>query len=150
MNLVSHSKKAAEVIAGIFILLFVYTALSKLMDLNTFKSVLSKSPLIGSRAAFVAWSIPISELIIAALLFLPSTRKLGLVASLGLLLLFTLYIAYMLVFTPQLPCSCGGVLQTMDWDTHLAFNIGALIIGFAGWKLEEKEHLRAKSKFAYT
>jgi hypothetical protein len=35
---------------------------------------------------------------------------------------FTLYLGYMLLFTPNRPCVCGGVIKTMSWDQHIVFN----------------------------
>jgi hypothetical protein len=107
----------AELIASIFILLFLYTGLSKLKEQEEFQIVLSKSPLLAK-----------SEIVTSVLLFLPRTRRYGLAASMLLMALFTLYISYMLLFTPSLPCSCGGVLKQMNWAQHLVFNTFFLLL----------------------
>ncbi len=112
-----------DIISALFILLFVYTAITKLIEHQSFKVVLSQSPLIGINATILSWVLPILELLTAALLFVPSIRKWGFACSLILMLLFTGYIAYMIFFTPNLPCSCGGVLALMTWPQHLIFNI---------------------------
>ncbi len=112
-----------NLIAAIFILLFTYTALSKFLDFSNFKGVLHKSPIIGNNNIFIAWILPLAELVTVALLFLPKTRPYGLYVSLGLMSLFTLYIIYMLLFTPDLPCSCGGALKQLTWRQHLWFNV---------------------------
>jgi putative oxidoreductase len=119
------SKKTAivEIIASLLILLFVYTAVSKLSGLFAFESVLKKSPLIGDYAAYIKWGVPIVELIISASLFYSKTRRIGMFASAILMFGFTAYIGYMIAFTPNLPCSCGGVLSQMNWNQHLIFNI---------------------------
>ena len=112
-----------QIIAALLILLFVYTGVSKLNEQPKFIAVLSQSPLIGSKASLLAWTLPIIELITALLLLFPPTRKAGLIISLSLMCLFTAYIAYMILYTPHLPCSCGGVLRHMTWRQHLDFNI---------------------------
>lgn len=112
-----------EIIAALLILLFVYTGITKLADQNSFRSVISRSLLIGQWSTFLSWALPIIELIAALLLFIPKTKKLGLWISLGLMVVFTGYIAYMLLFSDHLPCSCGGVLQQLTWLQHLEFNI---------------------------
>src|SRR5688572_10043134 len=112
-------KYIIEIISGLLIFLFVYTAISKLTDYTSFKSVLRRSPLIGDYAAVVALALPITEGLVSLLLFIPRTRLWGLYASLALMSVFTLYLAYMIVFTPNLPCSCGGVLKQMTWNQHL-------------------------------
>jgi hypothetical protein len=111
-----------EIVAALFILLFVYTALSKLVELDRFRAVLSSSPLLGSYAVLLSAAVPFLELLTSALLFFPRTRKTGLWISFILMLLFTGYIGYMLAFASHLPCSCGGVIQSLSWKQHLLFN----------------------------
>lgn len=112
-----------EITAALFILLFVYTGITKLADQSSFRAVISRSPLIGQWATFLSWALPIFELLAALLLFFPKTKKLGLWIALGLMVVFTGYISYMLLFSDHLPCSCGGVLQQLTWLQHLEFNI---------------------------
>lgn len=92
-----------------------------------FKGVLQTAPLLRPFVATLAWAIPVSEIAVSLLLFLPRHRLLGLYASLGLLVLFTLYLAFMLLYSPHLPCSCGGVISHLSWPAHLLFN--AFFIG---------------------
>jgi len=122
-------KTMAEVIAGLFILLFLYTALSKLSEFAVFRHFLRSSPLIARNAGIMAVLIPAGEILVALLLFLPATRRQGMLASLGLMLVFTAYLAYMLLFVPRLPCSCGGVISRLSWQQHLVFNV--VLIGLA-------------------
>jgi len=112
-----------DIISALFILLFVYTAISKLIEHESFKAVLSQSPLIGNKATILSWVLPILELFTAMLLFIPTMRKWGFAGSLILMLLFTCYITYMILFARDLPCSCGGVVSAMTWPEHLIFNI---------------------------
>lgn len=128
-----------EIISSLLILLFLYTALSKLLDYTSFKSVLSKSPLIGSMAAVVALALPITEGLVSILLFFPRTRLWGLYSALALMTGFTVYLAYMIFFTPHLPCSCGGVLKQMTWNQHLVFNIFFLLLSLTGVVLQRKQ-----------
>ncbi len=128
-------KLLTEIIAGLFILLFLYTALSKLSEFALFKHFLFSSPLIGKKAAIVAWVVPASEIIVSLLLFLPATRRLGLYASFILMLVFTLYLAYMIIFVPKLPCSCGGVISQLSWQQHLIFNVIFTILSVVGVRL---------------
>ena len=127
-----------EIISSLLILLFLYTALSKLLDFTTFKSVLSTSPLIGGMAEFIALALPITEGLVSVLLFFPKTRLWGLYSALALMTGFTAYLAYMIYFTPHLPCSCGGVLKQMTWNQHLIFNIFFLALSVTGLVLERK------------
>ena len=133
-----HYYRIIEFIAAIFILLFTYTAFSKLLGFTAFKNTLAKSPLIGNYAAMLAVAVPLIELIIAVLLIIPQKRKLGLYASFTLMLLFTIYLGYMILFTSGLPCSCGGVLQQMTWPQHLWFNTGFTIVAAIGLRMHRK------------
>ena len=128
----------AEIISGIFILLFFYTAISKLMTYQSFRTVLSMSPAIGKYAHLLAWFLPSVELVTVALLFIPRTKSLGLTFSLALMLLFTGYIFYMLQSALHLPCSCGGVLKHMSWKQHLLFNTSFTVIAVLGLLLQQR------------
>jgi putative oxidoreductase len=133
-----------EIIGSLLILLFVYTAINKLLDISNFTSTMSKSPLIGSSASFLAIAVPVGELMIAALLFIPRTRLAGLYGSLGLMTAFTLYIGYMLSFAEKLPCSCGGVISKMTWNQHLVFNIFFTLLSLLGVVLERRRRKQKK------
>src|SRR5690606_8982190 len=96
-----------EIISALLILLFVYTALSKLLRLDQFQDVLWQAPLIGHGAGIIARAVPLTELLIALLLFFPMSRVCGLYASFGLLIVFTAYLIYMIFSMTDLPCQCG-------------------------------------------
>jgi hypothetical protein len=121
-----------RVIASLFIFLFVYTAVSKLFQFELFQSTLYKSPLIGERAGFIAYSLPVIELFVAALLFFNRTLNFGFYLSFLLMVLFTAYISYMLLFEKNLPCSCGGILYILTWRQHLIFNCLFTGLAFIG------------------
>lgn len=127
-----------QVIAATFIFLFTYTALSKILDHSSFKAALEQSPVLSYTAAILAWVIPAAELIVSGLLFFPATRKKGLLGSLLLMSGFTLYIGAMLLFSNNLPCSCGGVLQQLTWQQHLLFNIFFTVWAAAALKLQKQ------------
>lgn len=125
-------KFISEAAASLLILLFTYAALSKLFAYGSFRSVLGTSPLIGVLAPWLPFLLPAAELLITMLLIVPSHRHRGFRAAMVLLGLFTVYLCGMVLFAPQLPCSCGGVLQQMSWKEHIAFNGFFLIVAFAG------------------
>lgn len=143
-----------EIISALFILLFVYTAVSKLMEGIKFEQTLSKSPLIGNYAGLIAIALPVTEIVVAILLLIPRTRLFGLYASAALMTLFTLYLSYMIAFTPKLPCSCGGVLKQMNWNQHLVFNLFFTGLAFTGiWLLKHPKNEQGstkKTKVIYT
>ena len=133
MKYSNFKKRMVEVSSALLILLFVYTALTKLLHIHSFRLVLGESPMVGTLNYVLAISIPLVELVIVVLLFLPGWRRIGLLFSTFLLTVFTLYIAYMLALVPELPCSCGGVLQSLSWKQHLLFNLVVTGISLAAW-----------------
>jgi len=134
--------KITDGISYLFVALFVYTGSSKLMNLTAFEKVLSRSPLIAGFSEVLAWSVPVVEILISLLLIIPITKKLGLLAALGLMILFSGYLGYMILsMTDQeLPCSCGGVLSLFSWQQHVWFNLGFIVLGFIGLVLYRKRN----------
>lgn len=121
-----------EIIASLFILLFVYTATDKFIHHDRFQIAISKSPLPAFSNSIIVWGLPITEFFIASLLFVPSLRKKGLITAFLLMVLFTFYVAYMILFSANLSCSCGGVISQMSWKQHLVFNIIFILLAGTG------------------
>jgi hypothetical protein len=131
MNVTPHFKNSfSQIIATLLIFLFIYTASSKLLNLGSFKVVFLKQTALKPLAGILSILIPSLELAMALLLFFPYLRRTGLLASAMLMTIFTVYIAYMLLFSSSLPCSCGGAIQSLSWKQHLLFNT---IITFLSW-----------------
>jgi hypothetical protein len=112
-----------EIIVSLLVFLFVYAALSKLLDFDKFNYQLGQSPFITNISRPAAWAIPIGEMVVSAALIIKRTRTAGLYLSLFLMLLFTGYIFLMLHYSPYLPCSCGGILSSFSWKQHFVFNL---------------------------
>lgn len=132
-------KLALEIICAMFILLFTYAAAMKLMDTQKFGVQMSQSPILENYASFLAWAVPISELLIGCLLVWVRFRLIGLYASFTLMAVFTMYIIAILQFSYKIPCSCGGILESMGWTEHLIFNIGFAFLAVAGIVLYHSE-----------
>ncbi|TPG31323.1 MauE/DoxX family redox-associated membrane protein [Flavobacterium pectinovorum] len=127
-----HSYIFTEVISFLYVMLFVYAAVSKLLDFENFQVQLGQSPLVSSFAGIVSWAVPVIELLIAGLMIFSSTRFLALWAAFSLMIMFTAYIIIILNYSPFVPCSCGGILEKMGWKEHLIFNIVFMILAAAG------------------
>ncbi len=130
-----------ECISALLILLFVYTATSKLLAHNSFVFTLSQSPLLEQYSIPLSWLIPFTEILISCFLFIPRLRKTGLLFSVLLMTAFTIYVGYMIVFTPRLPCSCGGVIKSLTWKGHLMLNISFVVMAFFGWLMIKKNKI---------
>lgn len=112
-----------DAISYVFILLFLYTGIMKLIDYNVFHFDWINAPILKTLDPIIAFAVPITELIIAACLFIPKTRKLGLYSSLIIMTLFTIYVGGILSFAKHKPCTCGGILRELSWRQHLVVNI---------------------------
>lgn len=117
-----------EAVSLFYILLFVYAAISKVLEFDNFQAQLGQSSIIGAYAGIVSYSIIIIELLVSVMLVIPSFKLRGLYSSFILMSLFTVYIFIILNFTSNIPCSCGGILEKMTWKIHLIFNIISLIL----------------------
>lgn len=117
-----------DTVCWLYILLFIYAAVSKLLDFENFRIQIGQSPMLSSFAGIISWIVPSGELVIAGLLATPRTRRAGLLGAYTLMAMFTAYIFIMLNYSAFVPCSCGGVLEKMTWDQHLLFNIAFLVL----------------------
>lgn len=124
-----------EIISSLYILLFVYAAVSKLMDFDNFQVQVAQSPLLTAFAGFISIAVIVFELFIALLLAIPRTRVIGLYFSFVLMVLFSVYIYIILNYSSYIPCSCGGILENMSWTEHLIFNIAFSLLAVVALSL---------------
>jgi hypothetical protein len=147
-NLVSHMlllrwlKKSTliEIITILYMSMFLYTAFSKWSDYTMTREQTALMPLMTPIAHIVVWLLPATEIVITLLIFFSQTRKTGLFAATTLMILFTLYIIYMMLFYPNLPCSCGGFLTELSWPGHLVFNGSFIVLGILAIRMYKKSN----------
>lgn len=132
-------KIVPEIISFLLIVLFVYAAVSKMIEFKKFSVQIGKSPLLTDVAPFVAWFIPTIEIVASLLVAFPRTRLMGLYVSFTLMVMFTAYIVAILNFTDDVPCSCGGVLEALGWTEHLIFNIVFIVLSVAAITLSSRK-----------
>ncbi len=140
----SRPKLAIDIISALFIFLFTYTAINKLLQFGSFKKVLAVSPLTSNWAGIAASCILLLEGFTVLLLLYPPVRVAGIFLSFLLMVLFSSYILIMLVSSSHLPCSCGGILKELTWRNHLYLNIFLTILAGLAMVLEIK---RRKTMF---
>jgi len=125
-----------EIICALFVILFIYTGLNKLLDYDGFSFQLGRSPYLQNFSRPIALLLPPGELLVALALIVKRTRLAGFYASFFLMSLFTGYVAIMLSLSYYLPCSCGGILQALSWQGHLIFNSAFTVLAVAGTLLQ--------------
>lgn len=122
-------KVALEGIVSLLILLYLYTGLTQLLSFKTFHSNIFNQPIYDWSKPMLAYAIPSVQLLIVAGLLFERTRQLALWASFGLLIIFTTYIALILLNAfSRVPCNCAGVINTFTWPQHLVFNLIFLLL----------------------
>ncbi|HZY82829.1 MAG TPA: MauE/DoxX family redox-associated membrane protein [Cyclobacteriaceae bacterium] len=128
-----------DVVSALFVVLFFYAAASKLLDYDKFKVQIGQSPLLTAFSGIVAWLVPAIEIIIATQLLVLRFRLWALYASFGLMVMFSAYIVVITRFSDYVPCSCGGVLEKMNWNEHLLFNLVFVVLAFVAILFYPKE-----------
>ncbi|TCD05860.1 hypothetical protein EZ449_15460 [Pedobacter frigidisoli] len=122
--------------------LFAYTAYEKIMDHERFMNGIAKVEIIGGFALFISWTIPIVEFLIAVLILIPETARIGLWSFLGMMLVFSVYIVIALMWASKLPCHCGGVIESLSWTEHLWFNMGFILLSLIAIRLENNFNIK--------
>ncbi len=118
-----------EMVCFLYIILFTYAAISKLIDFENFQTQLGQSPLLSTYAASISFLVIFAELWLVLALSLRVSRIKALYLSVGLMTVFTTYIILILNFSSFIPCSCGGILEKLGWTKHLIFNLFFIFIG---------------------
>ncbi|MBC8770546.1 hypothetical protein H4O18_21310 [Arenibacter sp. BSSL-BM3] len=120
-----HRETIVEVTCLLFITLFAYAGLTKLLEGHLFYDNIRNSPVLGGKdmASLASWTVPLSELAVALLLIGRRSRLIGLYGAAVLMLLFTGYTVAIVFFAPYRPCSCGGVISLLSWEQHLVLNV---------------------------
>ena len=133
-----------ESISALLIMLFLYASISKFLDFQRFIGEMNNQPFPNSWTPFLVWTVPSFEIAISLVLIFESTRMVGLIASLVLMTLFTIYTAVILLhFFDYVPCSCGGVIRKLSWPQHLVFNLFFVALSVIGIILQRRSFFKS-------
>lgn len=135
-----HRETIVQTACLLFIVLFAYAGLTKLLEGHLFYDSIRNSPILGGKAmaSLASWALPLSELAVALLLIWKKTRLIGLYGAAVLMLLFTGYTLAIVFFAPYRPCSCGGVISLLSWEQHLVLNAILLLLALMAIFLSPK------------
>jgi hypothetical protein len=125
-------------ITGFLVILWSYASFSKLFDLQEFKHAMMTQVFPQWIGKILIYVVPLAEIAMIVLLLIPSTRLIGMYASLFTMIAFTLYVGGA-VFKIYLrsPCACGGLFSKLGWHKHFKVNIVLSIIALIGVILME-------------
>lgn len=118
--------------------LFLYTGISKFSEWEIFKEQLSQVFFGEKFSGFIAYTLPIIEIVGSIGILINKLRLYFLIFFVALLILFTIYVGAILSLTTDAPCSCGGLIGEMSWPTHIVFNIFSIALGVFGIRLERR------------
>jgi putative oxidoreductase len=125
----------------VLVVLYIYTPATKIMKFEDFKLAIGAQPLVPALKTCLIYTLPTVQVLVLILLIISKYRKLGLYASLFLLLVFTGYIILIkLNYYGTVPCSCAGVLGYLDWTQHLYFNGVFILVNIAALFLHRHIH----------
>lgn len=133
------AKDYASIVAYFIALLFVYAAMSKLLDFENFQVQLAQSPLLSAYAGFISYAVIIVEFALAVYVCVSDYQLLALYGSLGLMTAFTIYIYLIINYSDFVPCSCGGILEKLGWTEHLIFNSVVVLLIFTAILYRERK-----------
>jgi hypothetical protein len=121
-----------EATCTLFVILFFYTAVSKIIDFSMFYRTLhdSRFKLVGKAAPVLVVAVPLAEILVSIGLVLERYKTRALRATMVMMAIFLAYVAGLMIFIPfgRLPCSCGGIMQQITWHNHLYLNIALTIL----------------------
>lgn len=109
-------------ITSLSCVLFGFSAIDKVLNHDSFRAQMGKSPLLTGYEDLLIWAVPAAEIAIAGLLPHPKTRLAGLYAFYTLMALFTFYIVALLRIDDSIPCGCNALTEKMSLEWHVAFN----------------------------
>jgi hypothetical protein len=125
-------------------MLFLYASVSKFLDFQRFIGEMNNQPFPNSWTPFLVLTVPSFEIAISLALIFERTRMVGLIASLVLMTLFTIYTAVILLhFFDYVPCSCGGVIRKLSWPQHLVFNLFFVALSVIGIILQRRSFFKS-------
>jgi hypothetical protein len=126
----------ANIISHIYMILFVYAGLSKMIDYHSFKDQLSHVPVLGYFKEVSAVLFPIVEVALGCLIYFEKYRLTGLCLAIAMMGVFTAYVLYLILFEKNAPCSCGGLLAELSWKQHFFFNVTIIVLGAIAIRIE--------------
>ena len=123
----------------LFTSMFIYAAVSKLMNYRIFIIQMDRQPFPDRYTPLLVWGVLISEILAAVMMMTLALRRIGLFFATAIMICFTAYIILVkLNYYGVIPCSCGGVIASFTWTQHLIFNLFFVAIGIVGIYLEKQ------------
>jgi len=130
-------KQISTVIAYVFIILFIYAALRKIVDHKMYYNEISYFPLLVKNSEFplihkiggwAFWLISFSEITAAVMLSNNKWRKIGFSLSFFLIVIITFYLLLIINFSKLIPFYFGAILPNVPIYGHILFNTTLILM----------------------
>ncbi|SMC88711.1 MauE/DoxX family redox-associated membrane protein [Pedobacter africanus] len=125
-------KITLEIICWAYFVLFAYAAFAKLFEYDKFVVTMGQSGMLTPYAGFLAWAVPVVEILLGMMLMFSRFRLAGLYGSLSLMTMFTTYIFIVLFVMEKELCGCGAAIEALGWFWHFVFNTVFLVMAAVG------------------
>lgn len=152
-----HWKEIALAFYGAIMMgLWLFVAQNKLLNFDQNIAGMLRQPFPESLAVYLAYTVPISEIIAALLIGYKRTRLIGFGFSSLLMIAFTGYVglAILHVWSDSLPCNCGLLIQ-ISWRKHFILNLfltliscWAFILQWWIWKVSIADPRKIKTNYS--
>lgn len=138
-----------DIIGYFFIVLFIYTGIAKFTEIHLVREQLLSAPLLESPllANIITWALPIGEILLAVVLFIPQLQLTGLYITLALMAIFTIYVIAILFMDSHLSCSCGGIIEELSPKQHVLFNSACVILSAVAILIRRRGQLTWKFRW---
>lgn len=133
-------KIISEIIIFLLLLSWSFTFVSKIFDFETFGRQIKGAYLLSVGGKLLPYVLQFVHLGIILMLLNKSWRRLGLITSMVVMVLYTGYLIYVLKLAPSVPCSCIALFNWMNWNDQLYFNFLILAINIIGLVMFSLKH----------
>ena len=127
-----------EATSVLFIIVFLYTGLSKLQAHLTFIYTIGWWAPLKPLAPLISYAVPAALIGIAILMLFDRFKLLAMTGAMSMMLIFIGYISFMKIHETNLPCSCGGIIAILTWNQQLMVNIVLLMMSVFSWRMLRK------------
>jgi uncharacterized membrane protein YphA (DoxX/SURF4 family) len=113
---------------------FLYSAISKVLDYSDYYRNLMRSPLFHTgEVLIISHVVIIIEFATAVMLLIPKTRRTAFGLAFFLLISFSFYLTAIAFFFSSLPCGCGGILSKLGFGPHIVINLLSALFATVGF-----------------
>ncbi|QQL49889.1 MauE/DoxX family redox-associated membrane protein [Mucilaginibacter ginkgonis] len=139
------AQKWTDGISFLLILLFMYTASSKLLNFSQFSVQMHLQPFNEGFIQVLLYAIPFAEIGVSILLLFRPISLIGFLLAFILMALFTGYVGLVLLhFYDKVPCACGGALKSLGWKWHFILNLFFLLLTGIGLYITVRERRKSR------